>query len=266
MIDHTTTTRRIALTACLGIAGLMHAASAQSTQSTMLPPATSEPMSGMPTTSSVAIDPGTPRGALKSLISAMEAGDGDKIKSLIATTNPSEDKMVAAMTSMSMAEKKFRDAASTAFGPNAKELTGDTAAQSAEGMSRIDSSKETIDGDKAVVDSGAGGSPQAGTPPLTLMKSGGTWKIPITELSRGVDASTINQRLDDLTFMSTLMNDSATEMSKGTYKTPADAKTAITTKMRMAMMQRAAAATQATTMPAATPSGTPATTPPTGGM
>ena len=258
MIHRSIPTSRFAITACLGIAGLIHAASAQTTQSTMLPPATSEPMSGMPTTAAVAVDPSTPRGALKSLISAMEAGDGDRIKSLIATTNPSEDKMVAAMTSMSMAEKKFRDAANGAFGANAKELTGDTAAQSSQGMSRIDGAKETIDGDKAVVDSGGNGDPQGGTPPLTLIKSGSNWKIPIAELSRGVDASTINQRLDDLSFMSGLMNDSAMEMSKGTYKTPADAKTAITNKMRMAMMQRAAAASQPTTMPAGTASPAPA--------
>ncbi|MBV8782163.1 MAG: hypothetical protein JO353_12270 [Phycisphaerae bacterium] len=199
-----------------------------------------------PATQSVAVDPSTPRGALKSLIHAMETGDGDQIKSLIATSNPSEDKMVAAMANMSVSQKKFRDAADTAFGANSKELTGDTNAATTEGMAKIDAAQETINGDKAVIDSG----PAAGTPPLTLTKSGNQWKIPISELSRGVDQSTIDQRLADLAFMSGLMNDSATEISKGTYKTPKDAGDAIKSKMMTAMMQRAAAATRPTTAPA----------------
>jgi hypothetical protein len=210
----------------------------------------------------VPIDPSTPRGALKSLVSAMESGDTDKIKSLIATTNPSEDKMVAAMAGMSEAQKKFRDAANGAYGPAATQLTGDTAAASATGLAKIDGAKETITGDSAVVDSG----PDSGTPPITLNKANGTWKIPIHELSRGVDPASINQRLDDLSFMTGLINESAGEIAKGDYKTPQDAGKAIQSKMMVAAMKRSAAASQPATMPAdGAPTAAPAPAPAGGG-
>ena len=251
----------VAATAVFGLCGIVVAQNAAATQSTMLPPAVDQAPAAatMPTSApSVAIDPSTPRGALKSLINAMETGDGDKLRSLIATTNPSEDKMVSAMAEMSQAQKKFRDAASSAFGNDATQLTGDTSSASAEGMSKIDAAKETINGDSAIVDSG----PKSGTPPLTLTKSGGTWKIPIQQLSRGIDADSINQRLGDLSMMTGLINESATEIGKGTYKTPQEAGKAIQAKMMTYAMQRSAAASQPTTAPAGTPAGAPA---PTGG-
>ena len=240
--------------AIVGFCGIANAQNAPATQSTMLPPAAEQALATtMPTSApSVPVDPSTPRGALKSLINAMETGDGDKLRSLIATTNPSEDKMVTAMANMSMAQKKFRDAASAAFGNDAKQLTGDTTAASAEGMSKVDSAKETINGDSATVDSG----PESGTPPLTLNKSGSTWKIPIQQLSRGIDAASINQRLGDLSMMTGLINDSATEIGKGTYKTPQEAGKAIQAKMMTYAMQRSAAASQPTTAPSDAPAPT----------
>jgi len=209
-------------------------------------------------------DPASPRGALESLVGAMQAGDTGKIKSLIATTNPTEDKMVDAMATMSVSQKNFRMAAQAAFGDSAKELTGDTEAGTAAGLAKIDAAPEVINGDTATVDPSAGDPTMAGQaapPPLTLKKINGRWEIPIGELARGVDQNTIKQRLDDLAFMSKMMDDSADEVSKGMYKTPKDAGEAIKTKMMSAMMQRANSATQqSATQPSAAP---PADAPPT---
>jgi hypothetical protein len=200
-------------------------------------------------------DPNSPRGALKALVGAMQAGDADKIKSLIATTNPTEVKMVDAMANMSVSQKKFRTAAETAYGPDAKQLTGDTEAGTAEGLAKIDAAPEKIDGDTATVDPSNGQSAAPGQapppPPLTLKKIDGQWRIPIGELARGVDQAMIQQRLDDLGFMSKMMDESADEVSKGMYKTPKDAGEAIKSKMMVAMMKRANAASQ----PASAPGG-----------
>ena len=67
--------------------------------------------------------------------------------------------------------------------------------------------------------------------------------------STQVDQATIQQRLDDLAFMSKMMDDSADEVSRGMYKTPRDAGEAIKSKMMVAMMKRANAASQPTTGP-----------------
>jgi hypothetical protein len=202
-------------------------------------------------------DPASPRGALESLVGAMQAGDADKIKSLIATTNPTEDKMVDAMATMSVSQKKFRTAAQAAYGDSAKDLTGDTEAGTAAGLAKIDAAPQTINGETATVDPSGGDQTMAGQatpPPLTLKKINGHWEIPIGELARGVDQNTIKQRLDDLAFMSKMMDESADEVAKGMYKTPKDAGEAIKTKMMAAMMQRANAATQqSATQPSAPP-------------
>jgi hypothetical protein len=164
---------------------------------------------------------------------------------------------------MSVSQKNFRTAAQAAFGDSAKELTGDTEAGTASGLAKIDAAPEVINGDTAKVDPSAGDpalAGQPGPPPLTLKKINGHWEIPIGELARGVDQNTIKQRLDDLAFMSKMMDESADEVSKGVYKTPKDAGEAIKTKMMAAMMQRANPATQqSATQPSATP---PADAPP----
>ncbi len=195
-------------------------------------------------------DPSSPRGTLEALVGAMQAGDAGKIKTLIATTNPTEEKMVDAMATMAVSQKRFRSAAQAEYGESAKELTGDTEAGTAEGLAKIDVAAETINGDTATVDPTG----QPGVPPLTLKKINGRWQIPISELARGVDQTTIQQRLDDLAFMSQMMNESADEVSKGMYKTPKDAGEAIKSKMMVAMMKRANAATQSSaTQPAGPP-------------
>jgi len=194
-------------------------------------------------------DPASPRGTLEALVGAMQAGDASKIKTLIATTNPTEEKMVDAMATMAVSQKRFRSAAEAEYGDSAKELTGDTEAGTAEGLAKIDAAPETINGDTATVDPTG----QPGVAPLTLKKVNGQWRIPISELARGVDQNTIQQRLDDLAFMSQMMNESADEVSKGMYKTPKDAGEAIKSKMMVAMMKRANAATQSATQPAAAP-------------
>ena len=219
----------------------------------------------LPTSRPSPADPASPRGTLEALIGAMQAGDTAKIKTLIATTNPTEEKMVDAMATMAVSQKKFRTAAQTAYGDGAKELTGDTEAGTAEGLAKIDAAPESINGDTATVDP----SGQPGVAPLRLKKVDGQWRIPVSELARGVDQATIQQRLDDLAFMSKMMDESSDEVSRGMYKTPKDAGEAIKSKMMVAMMKRAngGAATQSTTGPDAPPPvEAPATSPSPTGM
>ena len=231
----------------------------------MLPAATTWAQSTTPaaraTTQPIPADSSTPRGALKALVGAMQAGDVPKIKSLIATTNPTEEKMVDAMAMMAVSQKKFRNAALAAYGPS--ELTGDTEAGTAAGLAKIDAAPEVITGDTATVD--PSGVP--GTAPLALERMNGSWRVPLKELARGVDQNAIQQRLDDLTFVSKMMDESADEVARGMYKTPKDADEAIKSKMMVAMMKHANAATQATTQSAPPPDApAPAPNPPAPGM
>ncbi len=161
------------------------------------------------------------------------------------------------MANMSVSQKKFRAAAVAAYGDKATDLTGDTEEGTKAGLAKIDAAPEVITGDTATVDPANGQSDRPGVPPpppLTLKKIDGKWEIPVAELARGVDEHSIQQRLDDLAFMSQMMNDSADEVSKGMYKTPQEAGQAIQGKMMAAMMKRASAATQtSTTEPATAP-------------
>jgi hypothetical protein len=261
--------QRSSLAVVLILACLTVASPALLAQTTQSAPSISASASPQPTASVAPqaasrpspADPSGPRGALEALVGAMQNGDVPKIKNLIATTNPTEDKMVDAMATMAVSTRKFRDAANAAYGANAKELIPDTDAGMAEGLAKIDAAPEIITGDTATVDP----SGQPGIPPLTLKKIAGQWRIPISELARGVDQNAIQQRLDDLSFVSKMMDESADEVSKGMYKTPKDASEAIKSKMMVAMMKRANAGTQPATQQA--PDAAPPTpTPPSSGM
>lgn len=237
-----------AVAAAIGGVIVSALATAQSTTPTppSAPPSTAA--STQPT-SVVPAEPTTPRGALKALVGALQMGDKEKIKSLVAATNPTEEKMVDAMASQSAAERKFFVAAQTAYGADAKDLTGDTAARAAEGMAQIDGSKETINGDHATVDNPAPGPNGRPSQPISLEKSNGTWHIPIGELAHDVDPRSVDARVSDMAFITQLMNESADDVAAGKYKTAHEAGDAIKSKLMIAMMKRANAATSPSTMP-----------------
>src|SRR4051794_27046883 len=87
----------------------------------------------------IPINTNSPRGTMKVLSQAMEAGDGTAIRKVMHAASPAEEKMVAAMTSQAEAIGKLKAASVAKFGAQeAKKLVGDTAAQLTQAMLMFD--------------------------------------------------------------------------------------------------------------------------------
>ena len=193
------------------------------------------PMNGVTTAPAsapvVAVDLNSPRGTLKVLLAAIQTGDPEGIKKVIHATNPTETKMVDAMAHRVSAENNFRQAAIKAFGADAaKQLVGDPESNEAN-MAQIDAANETVQGDSAVVDTGR-------TEPTKLTKVDGQWRLPASELAKDLDPAKIQQSIDDNNVAASLIDQFATEVGSGKYKTAAEAGESIQLQMRAAVVQR----------------------------
>ncbi len=136
---------------------------------------------------SLPAEPATPRDALKILAGAMRDGDGDKLKAVVLTSNPSEVRMLGAMAGLAGSLARLNQSAVKAFGEDdASQFTDDGTAHFSDTLARIDAAEVTIDGDKATVRyRGPGETPfeMRRIPPV----HGGQeaqWKVPMSELSR----------------------------------------------------------------------------------
>jgi hypothetical protein len=228
-----------------------------STQPNPMPPTQPPATAGMGATSApasapvVPINTSTPRGALKTLLTAIQTGDPQGIKKVIHTSTPVEEKMVDALAHRALAENNFRQAAVKAFGADAaKQLVGDAEASNVVNMSQLDAAAETVDGDSAIVNSNS-----AGGEPVKLSKINGQWQIPASEFSKATDPTKIQQNIEDMNFAANLIDQFAGDVSGGKYKTATEAGESIQLQMRAAMekyaMQRAGGATT-TPAPAST--------------
>jgi hypothetical protein len=219
------------------------------------PPATAVSPSTGPASAAavVPVNTATPRGALKTLLTAIQSGDPQGITKVIHTATPIEDKMVDALAHRAQSENNFRAAAIKAFGADAaKQLVGDADASNAVNMSQLDAAAETIEGDSAIVNSNNGGGE-----PVKLAKINGQWQIPASEFSKASDPTKIQQNIDDMNFAAGLIDQFAGEVGSGKYKTAQEAGESIQLQMRAAMekyaMQRATGGGATTTpAPAAT--------------
>lgn len=127
----------------------------------------------------VAVDPGTPRGALKSLTVALDTGDEPAMRKLIAADNPQQQAWADAMIGFSAALAKVRAQSAQSFGPEAaRGIVGDTATATSAALQQIDQSTEESDGDRATVRSS---DPQ--DRPLTLRRVAGSWVVPVTSIT-----------------------------------------------------------------------------------
>src|SRR5262245_22775087 len=95
------------------------------------------------TQSAIPADQSTPRGALRVLGVALDAGDAATIRAVFQISNPEEQKMVDALVRYREAVAKFGKAAAQAFGENeAKKLTGDPAAAQAAALQALQAMPE----------------------------------------------------------------------------------------------------------------------------
>ena len=226
---------------------------AQTTMPNPTPP-TQPPATAAASAPVIPVDTSTPRGALKTLLTAMQSGDAEGIKKVIYAASPTEEQLIDAMAHRVIAESKFKSAATKAFGADeAKGLVGDGEASLAANLAQFDTAAETIEADSAIVTNKDG----VGEP-VRLKKIGGKWQIPASEFSKSGNDTQVQQNINDLNFTAGLIDQFAQDVSAGKYKTAPEAKESIQLQMRAALekyaMSRGAATTPgATTGPSSGP-------------
>jgi len=163
------------------------------------------------------------RTALKTLAKGLQEGNREQIRKVIYAANPTEQKMVDAMSNMAAEVAGLNKAAAKAFGEEqAKALTGDLGAE----LTRIDEAKISIDGETATVVYKPGDPAPKQTDlassdpaaPLQLSKIDGRWQVPMAKLSKGATPEQIEQRLADVDVQTKVIADVKEEVAQGKYK------------------------------------------------
>lgn len=198
-------------------------ATAPLTRPTTLP-ATTAPTS-QPT------DLATPRGALRCFATALHEGDAAKLRQVVETTNGAEDRMLGAMADMARAVAELHETVVKAFGdPAAARFTGDTNAQFADSLARIDAADIAIDTDTATVRYSGEKDPQ-----YELKRINGQWRIPIAQFSHGADAATLDRRIVETNVQTEVVRAIAGQIASGKFKTADAAAEAWRSQMMQAL-------------------------------
>ena len=194
------------------------------------------------TAPAVAADTTTPKGTLKLLSDAMEAGDVEAMRRLMLAADEVEQKMVAAQVAQAEAFARFRTALVATFGqPALDELLG--AAPTAEQRNAVfDAAPQKLDGDRATV--------SVEQDNYELKKVDGRWLLTFTTMARSVEPAVLDESLREMAVRADVMKEVADEIAQGKYQNTDEVGQAIQGKMLSALM-REAAATQgaATTQP-----------------
>jgi len=232
--------------ACAFAAIMTTAASAQTTAPASLPTTT-------PTTLPAA-DQTTPKGALRMLFTATDAGDAAAIRSVLYTSTPLEEKMAGTMADMSSAMATLQKAMRTTFGEEqTRTQVGDPAAAARIRDELLAKQTENIDGDHAVVKLEGMGNFK----PVELKNDAGKWKVLIGKSLEKADPSMVEKQLDATGIQVKVIREVAADVSAGKFKNVADVKQAMDAKVRQALMQyvqdQSKAATQPSTAPATQP-------------
>ncbi len=156
----------------------------------------------------------TPKNALRALNVALRDGQTRAIRDLFVTSDEDGSKLIEAMADYAGALALLHKAAVKSYGADgANIVTGDMAAQSAEGLAAIDKADVEIDGENAVVKFAT-----ASDPPVRLVKINGAWKVPLVQLLEGADKATEQRRYKELRRQAELARKTAEELQAGRYR------------------------------------------------
>jgi hypothetical protein len=189
--------------------------------------ATAAGQSTQPTTAPM--EPTTPKDALKALALALDAGDQERIRSLMNVTSPMEQKMVEATSDMAVAIAEFKHAMASKFGQAATQSAmGDSSDVLQKSLATIDSADEKVDGDVALV--------SLSTVPresMSLKKISGSWKISVAQQVKdeGLTPQQVDEKMAMVSAQSRMLRDVTADVSSGKYPTAADAAAALRGKM-----------------------------------
>ena len=191
------------------------------------------------------VDSSTPKGALKMLTEALEAGDRAALLDLLSADSPAEQRIAEATAGLAEATAELRRASIKAFGPQASQPLGVNESAVPEAMARIDSSTVAIDGDKATLTS-----PQDQGESLSLVQRGGKWRVPMSQIAGPADGADLDKNLRDSAEQAKVLKALAAEVSEGKFKSAMEARQELNKRiMQLAMPGVQGATTRATTAP-----------------
>jgi hypothetical protein len=227
------------------------------------PNAASAPTSA-PAAPVIPVNTQSPRGTMKVLSQAMEAGDPAAIKKVMHAKTPVEEKMVAAMASQAEAINSLKASSKAKFGEDeTKKLVGDTAADLARTLLMFDASAEKIEGETATV------TPQGELQQqIHLVKVGSDWKLSVADILKTAPAGRADQAINEMTIQAKIIKEVAAAVTAGQYANAEAAGKDLQQKLIRAAMEQAASASGPASGPAATsgpsgaaPGGAPANAP-----
>jgi hypothetical protein len=145
--------------------------------------------------------------------------------------------MVKAIAEMANSLSRMRQAAIAAFGiEGARGLAGNPGAL-ADGLAQVDAAEEKVMGNSATLQMGDTNAPGGGA--LKVTRVGAEWRVPMAELSKGRDPKEIEANLEQAQIQKDVVEDIATELSAGKFKSADEAMEAWKAKMMQAAMQKA---------------------------
>jgi hypothetical protein len=188
-------------------------------------------------------DLSTPKAALRVLAAALHDGDGARLREVLETTNPAEERMIGAIAETAAAFNRLHATAAKAFGDAAAaRFTGETEEQYAQSLARIDAAEVTIEGDRAAVRY-----PGAAEPEYELRRVDGRWRVPMSQFSKGADPATLDARVAEAAGQMRIVLELAGEIGAGKYKSAEAASEAWRGKISQALSRPPG--TQASTKP-----------------
>lgn len=206
---------------------------------------------GMLATSARAADPdlSSPKAALRSFFAAMDKGDTAMLEKTVlfskeADKQKEEKDILGAMTDMVVAMNKLADAATAKFGPGGKEIVADHPTQDA--TKRLEEAEVKID-EKAGTATVA---IKNQAEPTNLRKVGEQWKVDLAAMPQRDMAA---RAIPFLRGMARAAATTADEISNGSFKTVAEAKTALGERMRTAVEGAEPPASRPSSAPASQP-------------
>jgi hypothetical protein len=186
-------------------------------------------------------DASTPKGALKALAQALDAGDRKAVLELLWAQSPSEQKTANATADLAEAAAGLRRAAAKAFGDEAARPLGVEVGATPQALDRIDAARVHLDGERATVRT-----ENAEGPPMVLARSNGVWRVPVGELSKDVEPADVERTVSALASQAKLLRELTAEVAAGKYKTAADARQALDKRIVQSAFPQSGPSTAAT--------------------
>lgn len=194
------------------------------------------------TAPAAAVDLSTPKDAAKSLFHAVASGDRDAIREALHASDDQQKALADAMAELIVNGKRLGDVAHEKFGAEGDALGRGMLDPSA--LSRLDSATVNETGDSATIEV------KGQNRPMSFRRSDGRWRLVITNFA-GAAPENIEKQTRLVRLMAGAMDESATDIAAGKYKTATDATVAIQKRLHEVMLKfYRPSTTRAATQPA----------------